>query len=185
MAKAQAEKVFAAIVAHAKLPNTPHHTTLLTLSPFGKTFLYKFTGHRDLAISRCRAVYESLRNAKGEWKTFNALTTREVEQQVYVGFDRTPKQAAEGRVGKAMVKQLQEACPKREISFQSRGAHILVDWVQVAKVSCVASDKNEILINPVGLQQISLEASIMQQEAAKVLKQLELSPGGIRWESCI
>ena len=188
MAKSEAERVFAAVLVHAKLAQgdgQPPVASLLIHAAFSKNYVFQFSGAAGLGASNCRHVWESLRDAQGEWVKFFGAAANAQRQQVFISLDRTPKQAAVEQMGKIFEKDLKVALPSRHVTFQRRNAKVLIDRVEVAHVKCPERDRYELIVNPDALKQIGVPSETLAEQWRKCLHATMATPGGIRWESCV
>ena len=192
VARAEFEALMEKILVDANIPRVGSHAPVFrctTKNPFGRSFHFQCEGLATTAARFVSKVWGALRSENGVWKNYTVEAQDGANVRAYGALDSSPKQAAEERIGKKFARFLQRvpALEKRHVEFNKARRTIIVDWRDVARITCPERDKNEIMCGKEALTQLGITPQAIHahfREAIDVERIGEAANPTV-WESCI
>ena len=157
----------------------------VSTADFARTHIYRCTGSVGLGSTTANHIFASLKDAAGTWTEHFTTDTAGSRARVYIGGDRTEKQAAEARLGKNMLSQLKKRYPQASIVFRKHSGEILAGWIPNVKNSIPIKGEPHLECNPDAVAASDFDEDRIKECFRAATSESGSSPANIRWASLV
>ena len=150
-----------------------------------RTHIFKCNGAVAFAASNATHILSSLRDGDGKWATHEVEAADGTQTRVYIGGDRTERQAAEQRLGKCMLDALKKNFGAQNFTFQKKSNEVLSGWTPLCKIYVATKGKPGLLLNPDALAGTSFTEENIRACFELASKESGAPGSSVRWAPCL